>query len=318
MAGVTGLPRSTQNAAIARMYVHDWIRDRYIPNPSVSGWTWVTFAIALPYADKVTVTARGWGDQEGAALLWSSQRTLFGVFFSRTSAEREGLRRILSDRSAAPATIVLQQDLNKAPTPVYIDFEAAWSRVARTEWTVAYPQSLPRRNRPDPTHPPPSPRELISMQRLVTLPFLGSPTTRLGRRFGLPYRNLDLRCLRKGLVEFRSFLNPVALAKEVVEFPKNVAFVHGTLRSGAKAEGLFRELVELGGASPFLFCTDGVSMLLGGLSTGHQPAGSPFATRGEVVMSIFKKHLESIVIVEDYLPDISVAVDHRYDRLMPT
>ncbi len=156
------------------------------------------------------------------------------------------------------------------------------------------------------------------MQRLVTLPFLGSPTTRLGRRFGLPYRNLDLRCLRKGLVEFRSFLNPVALAKEVVEFPKNVAFVHGTLRSGAKAEGLFRELVELGGASPFLFCTDGVSMLLGGLSTGHQPAGSPFATRGEVVMSIFKKHLESIVIVEDYLPDISVAVDHRYDRLMPT
>ena len=143
VAGVTGLPRSTQNAAIARMYVHDWIRDRYIPNPSVSGWTWVTFAIALPYADKVTVTARGWGDQEGAALLWSSQRTLFGVFFSRTSAEREGLRRILSDRSAAPATIVLQQDLNKAPTPVYIDFEAAWSRVARTEWTVAYPRVSP-------------------------------------------------------------------------------------------------------------------------------------------------------------------------------
>jgi hypothetical protein len=315
----TVVPRSTRQVATARVYLREWIRDRYVPRPITCGWPRITFVVAQPFAEKLTGLSRDWREMPGAVVLWGSHRILFGVFFRHNDADEARLRQTVSALDLGPAPFVLSQDLGTSAVPVYFDFEASWARVCGSEGTGAYPQSLPRHASSEGSAAPslPSKSERIAITRMVTRPFLGSPRLSDHRAgLGSIFSGAENRCLRNGLVEFRSFLNLMALAKDVTEFPKQLVFVHGTLSTSARPEGLFRELVQAGGTSPFLFTTDGQRVLLGALSAGHRSSPGAHVASGETVLAILKKHLGSIVLVEEELANMTALVDHRYDRLV--
>jgi hypothetical protein len=65
-----------------------------------------------------------------------------------------------------------------------------------------------------------------------------------------------------------------------------------------------------------LFATDGRSVLIGALSEGHRTLPGEHATSGEAVVAVLKRHLASIVVVEEHLETMQVLIDHRYDRLV--
>ena len=308
-AGAQGLPRSTRKAATTRIYVRDWIRDRYVPNPSVAGWPFITFALSQPFADALPLAASSWQESPAATMLWGSYKTLFGVFFSRTQEDRARLWIALSDPKLGRGAILLGQNLAADPVPVYFDFEAAWARVAGGHGTHSYPQSLPRFTPPpgETTLPRLSRSEEQAMVRLASRPFIGPPRAwKPGSGFSPLFGGVEGRCLRRGLVELRSFLNPVTVARDIVQFPKRVAFVHGDLVGSSTPDGLFRELVESVGASPFLFATEGRSVLIGALSEGHRTLPGERATSGEAALAVLKKHLGSIVVVEEDLANVQV------------
>jgi hypothetical protein len=317
---ITGqIPRSTRQAATSRIYQRDWVRDRYVPNPELMGWPWVTFSVTQPYAEKVPEVTRTWRDLPCATVLWGSHRTLFGVYFSRDKAEHQSLRSSLSNPEQGKGGNIVSQDLARSAVPVYFDFEAAWARVCGNTGSAAYPQSLPRAARPTGEDGPhrASATERATLGRMVIRPFVGSARiTERPSPLRASLRAAERRCLRTGWVEARSFLNPIALAREVVEFPKQVVFIQGSLLASAAPANLFRELVQTGGVSPFLFATDGNSVLLGALSTGRRLMGDPSAASAYLVLSTLKRHLESITLLEEDLGMMEVLVDHRYDRLV--
>jgi len=313
------IARSTRQATAARIYLRDWIRDRYVPNPADVAFPLITFAVTQPYAEMLSITARTWQEPEGCAVLWSSHRTLFGVFFSRNESARGELWRALSEARLGRSIILVSQNLATSVVPVYFDFEAAWGRVAEIEGSVSYPQSLPSsaRTPSGPSTSVPSNSERAALAHLLSLPFVSSPRiTRRRTGVGSLFGNPEARCLRKGFVELRSFLNPVALSRDVVEFPKRAVFIEGELDGTGTPEGLFADLIQTVGASPFLFTTDGHSVLIGALSIGPRQIRSKRVPSGLALVSVLKRYLKSIVLLEEELEDFEILVDHRYDRLL--
>lgn len=314
----SAIPRSTRQAATARIYQREWIRDRYVPNPAVLGWPYVTIAWSHPYADRLPEVSRNWAGQGGAVVVWRAHRTLFGVFFSRQQGDRQRLWASLSNPVDGTGSALLAQDLTNSAIPVFFDFEAAWARVSGIEGSASYPESLPRNARSSEAPPAASltASERQAIERMVARPFVSSPRIAEHRpSLRSLFRGVERRCLRKGLVEARSFLNPVAIAREIAEFPSQVVFVRASLVPPSRPDELFRELVEIGGASPFLYTTDGATVLFASLAAGNQSRSTVRAVSGQVVLSILKRRLRSIQIVAENLGDLEVLVDHRYDRL---
>jgi hypothetical protein len=314
------LPRSTRQAASSRLYVRDWIRDRYLPNPPLVGWPLVSVAVTQPFVDQLPLVARVWQESTGATLLWGSHRTLFGVFFSRGRQDRERLCARLSDPRLAKNTIIVGQDLAESVVPIFFDFEAAWARVVGTAGTVSYPQSLPRfvGASGEGDAAPLSKGVTAAVSLMLTRPFVGPPRVNWsGTGVGSIIHGTDRRLLRTGLVEFRSFLNPIAIARDIVDFPNQVVFIGGELVNPSTPEGMFHELVERRAASPFLLASDGHRVLLGSLSEGPRPSRSEPASPSERALFILKKHLRSINVVDERLDGMQVLLDHRYDHLLP-
>jgi hypothetical protein len=315
----TRVPRSTRKFTLTRIYLRELIRDRYVPYPPAVGWPFVTVALTQPFSEKVASVRRTWESEPGLTLLWGSYGILFGVFFSRSSDLQKKLWDTLSNQESGHGTLLIGQDLRNSSIPLFFDFEAAWGRVIGNPGLFGYPQSLPKfaQANVDLETEDLSKGEMSAVERLVARPFIGPPRVSRSQGISRPFLGgPETRCLQKGLVEFRSFLNPIAVARDATDFPKRITFVHGRLLEQSAPEKLFHDLVEEGGASPFLFMTDGRTVMLGALSRGNERSSRNIESTGRIILPILNRNLQSIVTLEADLGSIDVFVDHRYDRLI--
>ena len=120
--------------------------------------------------------------------------------------------------------------------------------------------------------------------------------------------------MRGGVGEFRSFLNPAACSRWASNFPEALAFVRGVLVETATAPELFRLLVTDCRVNPFLFTTDGRSVLFACLSNRVEDREEISVSQRIALLPTVQRFLRQIVVLREPLVDLDTLVDHRYDR----
>jgi hypothetical protein len=312
-SGGERLPLRTAQAIRQRAYVRDWLTDRYVPNPVVLGYRTALFLVARPYSERALAIMEQWRSHPRNVLLWASPELLFGVFLARGPEEAEAIQRRLTDASAVRLEVGLRTDLTEATVPVYFDFESAWTGWTGLPGTIRYPRPLPSGEFDRPNGGGLSPGERGAISGLLVAPFLGGNPARGVSRFSRLYR-AERRWLNSGQVEFRSFLNPREVARWVTGFADQAVFVHGELVEPGGASELFHALVSECRIGPFLFATNGRSVLWGALSS---TSFTPPRRSSVPVLAKVGTYLRGIQIVREDLAHLEPTVDHRFERLLP-
>lgn len=311
--GARPLARRTWQTVRQRVYQREWVHDRYVPDLAAIDRPYLTFALAQPFLEAAPATSRAWRDLRENLLLWSSHELAFGVFASAGGGALEALRLALSRPGTHRGEFLLSVDTRTPSLPVYFDFEPVWARTVGREALVAYPQPFP--GPPSGPETTLKPVERGAILRLLGRPFLPGGSGRLTtREGGLFARTWERRCLASGRVRHRTFLDPAQVARWLTGFPPQVAFLHATLRPGRTSEGLFHTLLAECGLRPFLYATDGSTVLLGHLAhapgirqTGREQDGGKLAT-------LLPSWLAEIAVVREPLESLLTIVNHRYDR----
>lgn len=307
--GVEMPHRRTLQDVRRRAYERGWLRDRYIPAPLAFGRDRVTFALARPPADEILSVAERWSGRADAVVLWVGSDGVFAVFLStRSSRARFGASPSFDDR-LSPVQ-VLEVESRQSTVPVYFDFEMAWVRATGLPGVSdRCPRALPEPPEGEDGRPAklPSPSQRGAIQRLVDAsaheigPIRPRPLDAL--------RGIEQRSERLGWAAHRSLLDPRAVASSVRGFPMWLSFVNGRLLPGRTPADLFRALVAVARVSPFLYVSDGTTVLFAALSRGPGAAGSP--GRGPVLPTV-QTCLKEISVVQWPLQTTRVLVDHEY------
>jgi hypothetical protein len=310
------IPRRTRQAIRQRLVAREVIKERYLPDPAVLGRPLVTFAIAQPFAEKHVEAVRAWRSLDSAVDVWSGQNALFAVFFLAGLQELDALRAQLDKPQLHQTLYFLNCDSRDASVPVFLDYEAAWVRITGLDGTLAYPRALPSSSLADVDRPASVPRADREALRSLVLqtPEVGLESGSGGWMKGPAKGMRERRLLRQGMVEFRSFLDPVECSRWASNFPDAVVFVRGTLFGGTGPEALFRALVEECGVSPFLFATDGKAVLFCCLSDHRRDSREPPSSRRVPTLEVMQRFLRQIVVARELLDTLTPVVDHRYDR----
>jgi len=126
------------------------------------------------------------------------------------------------------------------------------------------------------------------------------------------------RLIQRGWVQWRVFPSITAFPSCSTQAAGDVVFMHGAFREDARAANLFGELVQDCHAFPFLYCTDGQSVLIANLSadrTVPRDTGAPMNRQS--VATTLVRSLEAIDVTREPLQSMTAQVNHRYDRLFP-
>jgi hypothetical protein len=297
----SGIPRRTYQEIRRRAFREGWLSDAFVPNGPAYGRPFATFALVRPYLDQIEHDQERWASDSSVALLWSSPETLFAVSFSREPLEFAGRYR---------EQLILTVDARRPHVPAYFDFEGLWAGLAGLDGLLEYPQPLPGTGAPFGSRlggpmaltgvpPPMTPGRVVLATR-------ESGDTRRGPST-LP-RHLR-RSARLGYLRYRVFPR----FDRVPPFPDasvdGFAFVSGTLARDRRPEELFQALIWNARVFPFLFVTDGGTVLLGAAtSSASRPGGSS-------ILAEIGRYLNRIQVVRLPLRSISTTIDHEYGRL---
>jgi len=307
------VPRRTRHRIRHRLYSLGWLKDRYVPDPSALGRPIITFAISQPFTDRLPQMIASWRSQDECVHLWASGGTLFGVFLNRRTEESRPLVSRLSDYQMARSEYFLSCDSSVASVPVFFDFEASWAQLTGLQGTLGYPHSLPsgaaRVVTPARVL---SSRDAAAMVRMLSRGFVAGGGNEPFPRLALLGR--EGRLLSNGLLEPRTILDPIACAHSASDFPRSITLMHGNLVEHQAPLDLFGALLGEGGVNPFLFATDGGSVLLAYLS--DRANGQDLAQQGlgSMALPAVQVFLERIVTLREPLQTLTTILDHRYDR----
>ncbi len=317
------IPRSTYYAVRRRAYSEGWLHDRYVPDPSRIGFPYATFVVARPFLDRY---ADFLGARPTAGLvevaLWASPQISLAVFFhADPDAGANAVARWQSQRILASATR-LTVPLAAPSVPVYFDFEGLWDHLVGLDGTSSYPHGLGGA-RPDvfgsaAPDPPPTPHTRWAFGHLLGRPVAAAERGEDGHllgAFGLPFS--ERRLLAKGWVTHRVFLEPSRLPPYMGRAADRVHFISGVPRPGARPEQAFETLTAECRVFPFLFVVAPDRWLFGALG-GSSPETGPGdeARRRRSVIGVLRDAMEGIEIVHDASESFSMAINHRYDRLV--
>jgi hypothetical protein len=314
-----GIPRSTYHAIRRRAYAEGWLRDRYVPAPSLLSRSFVTFGLARPFADRVEETDRAWGAHPGNVLLWSAPQLSLAVYFHESEDEAERTQAALRDPAMSRWSFAITCDAREATVPVYFDFEGAWNNLTGGPGTVAYPRGLVS-GAPTGSHRregPLSARDRWAVGALLERPFQADSQGRPGHLLGplgLPWA--QRRLIESGRVVHRVLADPSRIPPYKGQLADRVVFVTGTMAPGAPAARLFAELTRNCRVFPFLYATDGARLLMAALAGGAPAAVRPRDERASVIGTL-RGSVRDIEILEESASAIGARVDHRYDRLVP-
>jgi hypothetical protein len=310
------VPRRTRQAIRQRIVQRGQVQERYVPDPVALGRPIVAVALAQPYTEMHARATAIWAARSEAVNVWLFPDTLLGVFLLEGPSEVEALHQQLGDSQIHRSLFVLNCDLRAPTLPVFFDFEAAWVRITGIPGTLAYPRSLPSAVRTGASRPTSlSEADRRTLRSLLSGRLeVAGPSGSAARMVRLVGGGRDRRLAHRGLVEFRSFLEPAACARWVSDFPETIALVRGELLDGGAAPALFRALVGECRVSPFLFATDGRAVLFGCLSKKTGDRGGTPSPRPPPMITTIRRFLRRIVVVREPLAALTPLVDHRYDR----
>ena len=313
--GIPPLPRRTFQTVRQRVYQRGWITDRFIPSPSVFGNGRFVFALSEPLSDKAAALVDFWKTRSDNLLLWASDESIFGVFFQPEDDSGDFVQELAIEESSRDHCVI-RVACRRETIPAYFDYEAAWIRATGLPGVTGYPRSIQRDwkvpqgngiRQPTPTQG----RAVTELAGAVPYPAGQAVFGGLGIGFGR--RAAEERCIRRGWATFRSFLNPIEVARSVTGFPSWCAFVWGKLLPEVNIPEFFQVLVAEAVVSPFLFVTDQQKVLFATLSRGPGNRGN--LERGPV-LAIVRRYLRDISVVRSPLISTRVITDHEYRPLL--
>ncbi len=318
---LVAVPRSTYHAVRRRAYEEGWLKDRYVPHPVPLGLPVVTFLLVRAYADRSEELLRTLSADPGAVLVWTGGPiTLAVLFHGNPSAPRRLIERIIAGRLAAtPTAVTVRAD--GPSVPVYFDFEGLWCHLAGLDGTLAYPHGLGGGepvNDEDTTQTRLTSHQRWAVSELLRRPFAAAESGRGGHLvgpFGLPFSQRKI--LQRGWIVHRTILDPSRLPPYGGRAADQVVLITGTPRAGARPEVLFSTLTHESHVFPFLLAVGPDRWMLGALG-GSGPAAPESRTSRRPVLPTLREYLEGIEIVQEPASSFTAAIDHRYDRLLPS
>lgn len=312
-----GLPRRTYQVAKKRVYQLGMVFDRFIPSPPSVGIKGVTLAIGYPYAEHFESVLKTWREASECMILWCTRESIFGVFFNR-----QELRIGDHDLDANPShyfrqLTTLQAEPNSEGIPVFFDYEGEWAQACGSA-PAAYPRpllpkgmegrggALLHSDKPTRTIEDAAIADIYRSYLEVRPGSVGAFRTRAPHRSALARR----------LLTHRVFLDPTALPPFNGWSPENVMFIRARLLNKMSPSALLEELVRSARITPFLYATDGPSIMMGGL--GPRPIGVETDNGGRIrppVLETLRHHLASIEVHRQSISEINVLRNHEYARL---
>ena len=277
--------------------------------------------LVRPFADRLDELARRWAQAPGSVLAWMSPQVALGVFFHRSTNDRDRWAgRERADPLGTPVAI-LHPRPTAAGCPVYFDFEGSWSHLSGVSGARGYPRGLPAVPSEELGGTDGwSPRQRWAGRELLTRPFDLERAGRAGHLvgpLGLPFA--QKRLLAEGWVLHRVLADVSRLPAYHDRRMDRIVFVAGELRSGVAPESLFMTLTRDCRVFPFLFASEGPQLLFGALGQGGVAPGPPASTEQarRPVMPTLRQALTHIQFMEEATTALRTVVDHRYDRLAP-
>jgi hypothetical protein len=310
----SGLSPRTYETARRRIFAAGWVYERFVPDPIAWGRPTLHFELTRPEPGTEAEAAERLGASGSAFHVWRGPGLVFSASFCpETPGDEPPVRSRLS--AARDASWQMDVDLRLPSVPIFFDLEGAWSRVLGVAPRV-YPRPLPTwsgSRPPDQGRPPAA--LLREVELLIRRPFAPGGGASSGRHLGswIGFGG-GRRALATGLVQRRCFLDLTRISEFDGWRLQSLGFLFGNLRTGEHPETLFRELLSDAGMTPFLFATDGKSVLIGALSPAPRSARTPPRTR---ISEIFARRLETWTLASAPATSMTTRVDHRYDRLLP-
>ncbi|MDE1820202.1 MAG: hypothetical protein KGJ23_07325 [Euryarchaeota archaeon] len=317
----TQLPRSTYHAVRKRAYEEGWVRDRYLPDPLLYGFTHATVALARPYADKAQDLGRAWSMEPGAVVLWQSAALLFEVILHSSIAQATKTAERLQRTDLASESLLLTPSLKEPNFPVYFDYEGLFANMAGIAGTTSYPRGLG-----GPASVGARRGSAISSdglrrttQELLLRPFTAPEDGRPGHLLGpvgLP--RSQRRLVEQAWVERRVMPDPARIPQFQGRLADLTVFVRGEFLPGKTVSTLLPVLTEQCRVYPFLLVEHQGKMLLG--AQGQSAAGPSetvitIPSRRPVLLTL-QEHLKSIEVTQVRAAETTIWLDHRYDRLL--
>jgi hypothetical protein len=304
----TGVGTRTFERIRQRAYRESWLFDRLVPNPSRTGIETVYVVLSRPYIEEIQGLQERWSSHSSTVLLWRWPDAILSIFFVSPSLARNGdVKNVLE---FGPEDLVLACTPDGGGIPVYIDFEASWSRRTALPGTISYPQGLA---------PVTKGRPAVNGEGLTSSPsfanFLSRAITPSG--LNLPVRTgrfsisrSERRWLESGLVQVRTFLDPARIPLVGGRRDEGVAILEGELVNPASEVGLLRLMLAMK-VTPFLYASDGKRILAGTL----YPA--PFEELQDrpriAVLRTLQQYLRGIRILREPFSGLTVVTNHRYE-----
>ena len=313
----TRVPRRTFQSTRQRILGRGWVQQRLVPDPRELGRPIAVLGLVQPYVEAMPRVVDAWRRCPGMVCLWTSGETVFGLAFQpRPTSDREPPLPLVDSRSCR-ASYTLTVDLRERAIPVFFDFEGAWSRLAGLSRSAQYPRALAAARRPGPTD---GAEEDAATARSISLTLAaagGDGGASFGESFlasALQRRRLR-RCIANGWIARRAFLDATAVGDTIEGLAERVAFVHAQLRPGADGEAVLATLLNEARIAPFLYATDGRSILFAVLAaeaalppTSNPPRTSAFA--------VLQASTSEIVTIREPLRTLARVIDFRFDALI--
>jgi hypothetical protein len=317
----TQLPRSTYHAVRKRAYEEGWLRDRYLPDPLLFGFTHATFALARPFADRADELVRSWDATPGCVLLWRAPVVTFGVFLHRGPAEASKTEEAMRKGDLATEAYTLSAALREPTVPIYFDYEGLFANMAGISGTTSYPRGLGGPGsvgvRRGMTVTSDGLRR--TAQELLSHPFTSAETGRPGHLLGpIGLPRSQRRLVEQGWVDRRVLPDLARIPPYQSRVADLCVFVRGELLPGKTASALLLELTDQCRVYPFLLAVHEGRVLIGAQG---QSAVGPSQTVITVpsrkpVLPTLQAHMQSIQVVQVRSAELTPVVDHRYDRLL--
>lgn len=317
----TQLPRSTYHAVRKRAYAEGWLRDRYVPDPLVFGFSHLTAALARPYADRAEELVRLWSSEPGCVLLWRAPSAIFSVIFHAAPASVAGVDARLRRPDLCTDSFLLTAALRDDSVPVYFDYEGLFANMAGIAGTTSYPRSLGGPGSPGARRASALTSEGIrrTTYELLMRPFSSVDDGRPGHLVGpvgLP--RSQRRLVEQSWVKRRVLPDPARIPAFQGRSADLTVFVRGEFLPGRSARGLLPVLTGDCRVYPFFLATQDGKTIFG--AQGQSAVGSTetVATVPErrPVLPTLQEHMRSIEIVQVRSAEAVPVVDHRYDRLL--
>ncbi|MCI4328749.1 MAG: hypothetical protein L3J86_04110 [Thermoplasmata archaeon] len=311
---LSGLSPRTYETARRRLFDAGIVYERFVPDPLAWGLQCLRLDLVRPKPGHAAAWSERFAATPGAFHVWQGDGLVFAASLLRARKASDETK-FRNEQLDANRSWQLDVDLRQPSVPIYFDFEGAWSRIAGAPGPRVYPRPLPHWPGGDSLEQARIPESLRrGAEDLIRTPFRAHGGRATGRHlgsvlgFGGPKGATAI-----GLVQRRGFLDLAKIPAIDGWQLQGLSFVTGTIRKGTQPESLYQELLGECGMTPFLFATDGGSVLIGALSPAPRAVAPPSRTR---ISEILTKRLEPWSLVNTPVPFLSTPLNHRYDRLL--